>query len=91
MNPELISESAVPGPIVGQSVTRVDIRAVSADTSQPNPVHPELTTEGNLIRLHQIRRGSVGTAWAEARVIVEREQRCSSHTLAWPRWAMSPA
>ena len=39
----------------------------------PNPVHPELGTEGNLICHHQIRKGNVDAAWAEADVIVESE------------------
>jgi CO/xanthine dehydrogenase Mo-binding subunit len=41
----------------------------------PNPVHPELATEGNLICHHQIRKGNVDAAWAEADVIVESEYR----------------
>ena len=38
---------------------------------QPNPIHPELRTEGNVICHHQIRKGDVEAAWAEADVIVE--------------------
>ena len=38
---------------------------------QPNPIHPELQTEGNVICHHQIRKGDVEAAWAEADVIVE--------------------
>ncbi len=39
----------------------------------PSPIHPELATEGNLICHHQIRKGDVEAAWAEADVIVEGE------------------
>ncbi|HET89422.1 MAG TPA: aldehyde oxidase, partial [Chloroflexi bacterium] len=39
----------------------------------PRPIHPELATEGNLICHHQIRKGDVEAAWAEADVIVEGE------------------
>lgn len=39
----------------------------------PNPVHPELATEGNLICHHQIRKGDVESAWRECDVIVEGE------------------
>jgi len=41
----------------------------------PNPVHPELATEGNLICHHQIRKGNVEAAWSECDVIVEGEYR----------------
>lgn len=37
----------------------------------PNPAHPELSAEGNLICHHQIRKGDVDAAWARADVIVE--------------------
>jgi CO/xanthine dehydrogenase Mo-binding subunit len=40
---------------------------------QPSEIHPELSTEGNLISHHQIRKGDVQAAWAEADVIVEGE------------------
>ncbi len=40
---------------------------------QPSETHPELCTQGNLISHHQIRKGDVQTAWAEADVIVEGE------------------
>jgi CO/xanthine dehydrogenase Mo-binding subunit len=40
---------------------------------QPSEIHPELSTEGNIISHHQIRKGDVETAWAEADVIVEGE------------------
>ncbi len=38
---------------------------------RPSEIHPELRTEGNLICHHQIRKGDVEAAWAEADVIVE--------------------
>ena len=37
----------------------------------PSEDHPELGTEGNLICHHQIRKGDVDAAWAEADVVVE--------------------
>lgn len=37
----------------------------------PGPDHPEFASEGNLICHHQIRKGDVGAAWAEADVVVE--------------------
>jgi CO/xanthine dehydrogenase Mo-binding subunit len=42
---------------------------------QPNPVHPELCTEGNLISHHQIRKGNVAAAWTQADAIVEAEYK----------------
>ncbi|MCX7682640.1 MAG: molybdopterin-dependent oxidoreductase [Anaerolineae bacterium] len=39
----------------------------------PNPLHPELATEGNLICHHQIRKGDVESAWSACDVIVEGE------------------
>jgi len=50
---------------------------------QPNPLHPELSTEGNLICHHQIRKGDVEAAWAEADVIVEGEYRTPSQEHAY--------
>jgi CO/xanthine dehydrogenase Mo-binding subunit len=38
---------------------------------RPSEIHPELSTEGNLICHHQIRKGDVDAAWAQADVIVE--------------------
>jgi len=38
---------------------------------QPNPIHPELQTTGNLISHHQIRKGSMAAGWSLAHVIVE--------------------
>jgi len=40
---------------------------------EPNVVHPELVTEGNLISHHQIRKGDVAQAWSEADVVVESD------------------
>ncbi len=42
---------------------------------RPNPIHPELSADGNLICHHQIRKGNVEAAWEEADVIVEGEYR----------------
>ncbi len=50
---------------------------------QPSPTHPELSTEGNLICHHQIRKGDVEAAWAEADVIVEGEYRTPSQEHAY--------
>ena len=50
---------------------------------QPSPIHPELSTEGNLICHHQIRKGDVEAAWAEADVIVEGEYRTPSQEHAY--------
>ncbi|MFN2130598.1 MAG: xanthine dehydrogenase family protein molybdopterin-binding subunit, partial [Anaerolineae bacterium] len=38
---------------------------------RPGPDHPEFASEGNLICHHQLRKGDVGAAWAEADVVVE--------------------
>ncbi|TET51382.1 MAG: aldehyde oxidase [Anaerolineales bacterium] len=40
---------------------------------EPNPVHPELSTEGNRICHYQIRKGSMRAGWAAAEVVVEGE------------------
>jgi CO/xanthine dehydrogenase Mo-binding subunit len=50
---------------------------------QPNPIHPELSTEGNLTCHHQIRKGNVKTAWAQADVIVEGEYHTPSQEHAY--------
>jgi CO/xanthine dehydrogenase Mo-binding subunit len=42
---------------------------------RPNPAHPELCSEGNLISCHRIRKGDVKAAWRQAEVIVEAEYR----------------
>jgi CO/xanthine dehydrogenase Mo-binding subunit len=54
-------------------------RALQPDAPQlhphrePNPLHPELRAEGNLISHHQIRRGDMDAGWAAADVVVEGE------------------
>jgi len=40
---------------------------------RPSEIHPELSTEGNLICHHQIRKGAVETAWQQAEVVVEAD------------------
>ncbi len=40
---------------------------------RPSELHPELSTEGNLISHHQIRKGDMEAGWAAADVIVEGE------------------
>ncbi len=50
---------------------------------QPNPIHPELSKEGNVICHHQIRKGNVEAAWAEVDVIVEGEYRTPSQEHAY--------
>lgn len=49
----------------------------------PNPIHPELRTEGNWISHHQIRKGDVEAAWARCDVIVEAEYRLPSQEHAY--------
>jgi len=44
---------------------------------------PEIKTEGNLISHHQIRKGDVEAAWAQADVIVESEYRSPSQEHAF--------
>jgi len=44
----------------------------------PNPIHPELQTTGNWLCHHQIRKGDVAAAWAQADVIVEAEYHTPS-------------
>jgi len=50
---------------------------------QPSDIHPELSSEGNIISHHQIRKGDVEAAWAEADVIVESEYRTPSQEHAY--------
>lgn len=38
---------------------------------QPSEVHPELSTEGNIISHHQIRKGDMEAGWEASEVIVE--------------------
>ena len=40
---------------------------------KPSELHPELSTEGNIISHHQIRKGDIEAGWAAADVIVEGE------------------
>jgi CO/xanthine dehydrogenase Mo-binding subunit len=60
-------------------------------TRPPDPVHPELGTEGNLICHHQIRKGNVDAAWVEADVIVESEYRTppQEHAYLQPEAALA--
>jgi len=50
---------------------------------KPSEIHPELRTEGNLICHHQIRKGDVEAAWAEADVIVEGTYRTPAQEHAY--------
>jgi len=50
---------------------------------QPNPIHPELSSEGNLICHHQIRKGDLEAGWASADVTVESEYRTPSQEHAY--------
>ncbi len=40
---------------------------------QPSDLHPELSTQGNVICHHQIRKGAMAAGWAAAEVTVEAE------------------
>jgi len=40
---------------------------------QPSDLHPELSTDGNIISHHQIRKGDMEAGWAAADVVVEGE------------------
>ena len=42
---------------------------------RPSEIHPELSTEGNIICHYQIRKGDMEAAWAEVDAIVEGEYR----------------
>ncbi|MBN1955639.1 MAG: xanthine dehydrogenase family protein [Anaerolineae bacterium] len=46
-------------------------------------IHPELNVPGNLLSHHQLRKGDVAAAWAEADVIVEAEYRTPSQEHAY--------
>jgi CO/xanthine dehydrogenase Mo-binding subunit len=50
---------------------------------EPNKIHPELCTEGNLISHHQIRKGDMEAGWAAADVIVESEYYTSPQEHAY--------
>ncbi len=49
----------------------------------PNPIHPELRTEGNWLSHHQIRKGDVEAAWARCDVIVEADYHTPSQEHAY--------
>ncbi len=49
----------------------------------PNPIHPELQTEGNWLSHHQIRKGDVEAAWAQCDVIVEADYHTPSQEHAY--------
>ena len=50
---------------------------------RPSDIHPELSTEGNLISHHQIRKGDMEAGWAAAEVIVEGEYRTPAQEHAY--------
>jgi CO/xanthine dehydrogenase Mo-binding subunit len=57
------------------------LRALEPDAPQlhpdrhPNPAHPELSKDGNLICHYQIRKGDIDAGWAAADVVVVGEYR----------------
>jgi len=50
---------------------------------RPSELHPELSTEGNLICHHQILKGDMERGWQDADVIVEGEYRTSAQEHAY--------
>ena len=50
---------------------------------QPSDLHPELSTEGNLICHHQISKGDVERGWRESEVIIEGEYRTPAQEHAY--------
>lgn len=50
---------------------------------QPSDLHPELSTEGNVICHHQIRKGDMEAGWAAADVVVESEYRTPAQEHAY--------
>jgi CO/xanthine dehydrogenase Mo-binding subunit len=58
---------------------------------QPSEIHPELSTKGNLISHHQIRKGDVEAAWGEADVIIESEYQtpAQEHVYLQPEAGLS--
>jgi len=50
---------------------------------RPSELHPELTTEGNLICHHQIRKGEMERGWEDADVVVEGEYRTPAQEHAY--------
>jgi len=64
-------------------------RALEADAPQlhpnrqPSELHPELSTEGNLICHHQVRKGDMDAGWEAADIIVEGEYRTPTQEHAY--------
>ncbi len=50
---------------------------------RPSELHPELSTDGNVICHHQIRKGDMEAGWAAADVIVEGEYRTPAQEHAY--------
>ncbi|MGD2176428.1 MAG: xanthine dehydrogenase family protein molybdopterin-binding subunit [Anaerolineae bacterium] len=50
---------------------------------QPSELHPELSTEGNIISHHQIRKGDMEAGWEAAHVVVEGEYRTPAQEHAY--------
>lgn len=50
---------------------------------QPSDHHPELSSEGNIISHHQIRKGDMEAGWAAADVVVEGEYRTPAQEHAY--------
>jgi CO/xanthine dehydrogenase Mo-binding subunit len=50
---------------------------------QPSEVHPELSTEGNVISHHQIRKGNMEAGWEAADVVVEGQYRTPAQEHAY--------
>jgi CO/xanthine dehydrogenase Mo-binding subunit len=50
---------------------------------KPSDLHPELSTEGNLISHHQIRKGNMEAGWAASDIIVEGEYYTSPQEHAY--------
>ncbi len=50
---------------------------------RPSEIHPELSTEGNLISHHQIRKGDMEAGWEAADVIVEGTYRTPAQEHAY--------
>ena len=64
-------------------------QALEPDAPQLHPerpssdLHPELSTEGNLICHHQIRKGDMERAWRESDIVVEGEYKTSAQEHAY--------
>jgi CO/xanthine dehydrogenase Mo-binding subunit len=50
---------------------------------RPSEIHPELSTEGNLISHHQIRKGDMEAGWETADVIIESTYRTPAQEHAY--------